>query len=474
MKRVAMLLATLVAALPLAAHVGTPNTIFEGNAGPYPVRVIVRTPGVVPGLAEITIRTMTKDVSRIAVKPVKWDAGDAGSPPPDVAKPVSGASDVYAANLWLMSRGSYSIYVDVDGAHGSGRAIVPVTNVATTLKPMPKATGTLLVVFGALLAFGAVSIVGAGTREAIVAPGDEPAPPLRKRARITMAVTALVVALLLFRGNAWWSEVHGEFLGTMFKPLHITTTTANGVLDLRIDDPAWAPASKTATRMTPLMPDHGKLMHLFLIEEQSKQAFAHLHPQALSRDHFRAALPALPPGRYRLFADITHESGFAQTLVDRITIGAPQPALPPTDADDSSQLATPSPAIAFAGPEQLVANRDMDLRFRVNGKPEPYMGMLGHAIVVADDFSVFEHLHPMGSISMATQQKFLERDRKAGHAAMASMPAHDMASMPMTAPAASDTISFPFAFPKPGRYRIWVQTKVNGEVVTGVFDRVVG
>lgn len=468
MKRFAMIVVMLAMTLPLAAHVGTPNTIFEGSAGPYPVRVIVKTPGVVPGLAEITIRTLTKDVSRIAVKPVKWDAGDAGSPPPDVATRVSGAADVYAANLWLMSRGSYSIYVDVDGAHGSGRAIVPVTNVATTLKPMPKATGTLLVVFGALLAFGAVSIVGAGTREAVVAPGDEPAPPLQKRARITMVMTAIVVALLIFRGKAWWGEVHSENLGKMFQPLHITTTAANGVLDLRIDDPSWTSTSKTATRLTPLMPDHGKLMHLFLIEEGSKRAFAHLHPLALSRDHFRAALPQLPPGRYRLFADVTHESGFAQTLVDRIAIGAPQPVQAPTDADDSAQVGAASPAIAYAGPEQLVANRDTDLRFRVNGTPEPYMGMLGHAVIVADDFSVFEHLHPMGSISMATQQKFLERDRKAGHAAMAS-------SMPMApmAPANDGTISFPFAFPKPGRYRIWVQTKVNGEVVTGVFDRTV-
>src|SRR5207253_1227610 len=257
----------LAIALPLAAHVGTPNTIFEGNAGPYPLRVIVKTPGVVPGLAEITIRTLTKDVSRIAVKPVKWDAGNAGSPPPDVATPVSGAADLYAANLWLMSRGSYSIYVDVEGAHGAGRAIVPVTNVATRFNAMPKSTSAVLLVFGALLAFGAVSIVGAATREAVVAPGQEPEPSRRKRARMAMALTVVVVALLLFRGKAWWGEVHEEFRSTIFKPLHITTAAANGTLDLRIDDPSWTAASKSAIRLTPLMPDHGKLMHLFLIEE---------------------------------------------------------------------------------------------------------------------------------------------------------------------------------------------------------------
>ena len=109
---------------------------------------------------------------------------------------------------------------------------------------------------------------------------------------------------------------------------------------------------------------------------------------------------------------------------------------------------------------------------RVKGMSLGYLPQDGLALsgrtVFEECLSVFEHLHPMGSISMATQQKFLERDRKAEHAAA---PAHDMAAMPMPA---GDTVSFPFAFPKPGRYRIWVQTKVNGEIVTRVFDRVVG
>jgi hypothetical protein len=31
-------------------------------------------------------------------------------------------------------------------------------------------------------------------------------------------------------------------------------------------------------------------------------------------------------------------------------------------------------------------------------------------------------------------------------------------------------ISFPYEFPKSGRYRIWVQVKSNSQVMTGVFD----
>ena len=49
MTRLGLRLGALVGiGLVALAHVGSPDTYFEGAAGPYPVRVVVRNPGVVP------------------------------------------------------------------------------------------------------------------------------------------------------------------------------------------------------------------------------------------------------------------------------------------------------------------------------------------------------------------------------------------------------------------------------------------
>ncbi len=55
-RSVLSVLSVLLVAATARAHVGSPNVFFDGNAGPYPVRVIVRPPEVIPGVAEVTVR----------------------------------------------------------------------------------------------------------------------------------------------------------------------------------------------------------------------------------------------------------------------------------------------------------------------------------------------------------------------------------------------------------------------------------
>jgi hypothetical protein len=118
----------------------------------------------------------------------------------------------------------------------------------------------------------------------------------------------------------------------------------------------------------------------------------------------------------------------------------------------------------------LTAGREVELRFVVQdpaGHPaalEPYMGMLSHAVISRDDGKVFVHLHPVGSFSMAAQEAFVRQEPGAG---MAGMPEMDHAGHTGMAPS---EVSFPYEFPQPGRYKLWVQVKTGGAVRTGVFE----
>ena len=121
------------------------------------------------------------------------------------------------------------------------------------------------------------------------------------------------------------------------------------------------------------------------------------------------------------------------------------------------------------------ARRAYQFRFRLEndrgGAPadmELYMGMLGHAAFVKTDGTVFAHVHPTGTVAMAAYM-------------MANPTAHsgtgsDMMNMPgMNNPQGGvpNTVSFPYGFPTPGQYRIFVQMKHGSVVETGAFDAVV-
>jgi hypothetical protein len=128
----------------------------------------------------------------------------------------------------------------------------------------------------------------------------------------------------------------------------------------------------------------------------------------------------------------------------------------------------------------LIENRDTRLRFAVRDvilrpvKLDHFMGMAGHLILRREDGAVFTHLHPSGSFSMAAQQLFELRAEGKAPLKVASSKEDPLCKLPppdaSTSTMTHEDISFPYAFPKPGGYRLWVQVKVRGEVLTGVFD----
>ena len=73
---------------------------------------------------------------------------------------------------------------------------------------------------------------------------------------------------------------------------------------------------------------------------------------------------------------------------------------------------------------------------------------------------------------MAAQQLFEMRVEGKAPMKVASPEREPICQLPGLAPgpATYDALGFPYAFPQAGNYRLWVQVKVSGQVLTGVFD----
>ena len=452
------------------AHIGSPDTIFEGNAGPYPIRVVVRTPGVVPGLADIVIRITggPGGVKRVTVLPLRGGLPTVALPPPDTARAVSGDPNLLSAQLWLMSFGAYSVQVTITGDAGEGKAIVPVNSVATRRLPLEPGMAIGLIGLGLFLFIGAITIVAAAVRESVLPPGETPDTSRRRRAWIIAGVAVVILALGLAGGRSWWSAEDSAFQRGIYRPPPFSTSVRDEGATLRL---AFDDSAAFRRGWSPLIPDHGKLVHLFLIGATDR-SMAHLHPRAIDSLNFDAALPPLPAGTYHLYADLVHETGFTQTLADTIEIGAPRSAAwRPTDPDDAWHASPEDAGMRWDRPATLKAGDQLDLHFEVPGKAlEPYMGMAGHAVVARDDGSVFVHLDPLGTI--ATSAQLVYELRQPGDTVRGRLGRRitEQAASAHAAHVEGETVSFPYAFPKPGRYHIWVQVKSGGRILTGAFE----
>src|ERR1051325_8696640 len=100
--------------LPVAstAHVNSPDVYYDGYAGPYHLLVTLRPPAVVPGVAQVLVRSVGSDVQEIKILPLRMiGVGAKMAPLPDVAKHSSADPKLFTSSLWIMVRGSWKIQI---------------------------------------------------------------------------------------------------------------------------------------------------------------------------------------------------------------------------------------------------------------------------------------------------------------------------------------------------------------------------
>ena len=449
----------LVPPSPLAAHIGSPDVFVDGRAGPYRLFVTIRPPHAIPGVAQVEVLTTSDAVKDVRIVPLPLTGpGATFAPVPDVASQSTADRRLFTGTLWMMTAGAWQVRIAVNGDSGPGQLSVPVPTLPKATLAMSRPLGALLAALAILIAAGFVATAAAIVREAGLEPGQSVDPLHRRRGRIAGVIAAAVIAAAAFFGDMWWNAEATNYSRYVYKPLQATPAlTPGGSLRLELADPGWL----QSRRLDDFVPDHGHLMHLFVVSPDLDRLW-HLHPREVATGTFEQALPEMPAGRYEMFGDLVHRTGVSET----VTAAVESPGLSgtPLSGDDSGWSATGTDRgrIVWLRDEQpLVPKRLTLFTFRVEdevGQPaqdlELYMGMPGHAVFIRRDRAVFAHVHPSGSAPMAALEI-------AAQAAPSHL-AHEAALPP--------TVSFPYGFPEPGDYRIFVQIKRAGQIVTGAFD----
>ncbi|MBC7572695.1 MAG: hypothetical protein H7319_23635 [Spirosoma sp.] len=541
------------------AHVGSSGVILQKQAGKYQLLVSIQPPDVVPGTAKVTVFVQQGRATAVGARPVYFAPGSKGAPTYDEL--ATSGTGRFTGDLWLMDAGSSSIELSIDGPDGKQQLVVPVVSVATATRTMPASTGIALAAMGLLLVVMMITIIGASNADGVIQPGTPKPAKLGRRRLLGMVAGGVVMVLLLTGWRMWWNLSTEQYqTQQLYRPLRINASVspekaqnAGPLLTIRIDTSGFngesggsgrrRNAPQTRRRMSFVIPDHGKLMHTFIVRLPGLDGFAHLHPIRRDTLTYQAALPPLPGGKYLLYSDIVFRNGFAETLTDTVVIAdanTGSTAYKPFDTDDSWLVTTPvgktgktsanvTPTLAndvvlcgkpgasvklADGATMLwmdqpgsvqTAGKLYTLKFAVadaggNAAPlEPYLGMGGHAVILRNDGSVYIHLHPIGTYSMAAEGSFANRladtsrtfrypdarlfsdsidryvtrlrtlpDAQKNELLYAGMPEMNHV-MPV-----NNMVEFPYSFPRAGRYRIWVQVKRNGKVLTGVFDTTVG
>jgi hypothetical protein len=180
--------------------------------------------------------------------------------------------------------------------------------------------------------------------------------------------------------------------------------------------------------------EHARRMHLIVVR-RDLSGFQHLHPEQTAGGGWEVPLGLAEAGSYRVFADFS-SGGESHTLGADLHVSG---------AFDVRRLPHPeSTAVTDSGYEVRLEESGGEVRFTVfdEGRQvrdiEPYLGARGHLVALREGDLAYLHVHPE---SAATQ---------------------------------GSDIRFAVEYPSDGRYRLFLQFKLDGRVHTAAFTREVG
>lgn len=186
--------------------------------------------------------------------------------------------------------------------------------------------------------------------------------------------------------------------------------------------------------------NHEKLLHLIVVSEDLSY-FRHLHPDYEAEGTFAVRTSFPEGGRYKLISDFIPKGATEVTAMEWLEVGEQAQGHEdhPHGIEPDSELrqVVEGKAVEFQI-DSLVAGESSTLSFNVldagTKEPiknlEPYLGAVGHVVILSEDTEAYLHVHPLDEDATGPVAQFMT------------------------------------TFPESGLYKIWGQFQHEGKVFT--------
>ncbi|SFX80719.1 hypothetical protein SAMN04487866_1287 [Thermoactinomyces sp. DSM 45891] len=206
-----------------------------------------------------------------------------------------------------------------------------------------------------------------------------------------------------------------------------------GMLTIQVNDHSGKPVQDFKM-------NHEKKMHLIVVSEDLA-TFEHIHPEFKGQGRFEVMVPFASAGKYKLIADFIPENGNQIVQTHWVEVQGEKRAKQSLLPDSNLTKVIDGKEITLSFDKQVKVNEEVMLNFQFKDakskKPitdlEPYLGAVGHVVIISEDTEKYLHVHPMDEATKGPDAKF-----------------HT-------------------TFPEKGIYKIWGQFQQNGKVFTVPF-----
>jgi hypothetical protein len=184
--------------------------------------------------------------------------------------------------------------------------------------------------------------------------------------------------------------------------------------------------------------EHEKLMHLIVVSKDLSY-FDHIHPDYQGNGKFTVRSNFPNGGEYKLFADFVPEDSSKVVKSEVVQVeGNKKTSIPLKEEKLTKVVEGKEVTLTF---EHVMAGMELELNFNLTDAKtkepisnlQPYLGAVGHVVIISGDTNTYLHVHPMEEKASGPDAKFMT------------------------------------TFPESGIYKIWGQFQQNGKVFTVPF-----